>query len=291
MERADSSSNLCKEHLMKTLLNKDYSWRLPFLIALIFGLIGASIEGYLSCLAIQHSSSSTAAIEYIFLPFSFLFDALFYGVFGFLLGIIVHGINKRKYIYSIVATLIIIPASIYLVSDKIQLYQTFNKVHEIAKIKDTDLLKQELLSNTAAYSDRYGIYIIAAIAQNPYASAELLDKIAHLDNPQLNDRLGSTVNLTPGNNKGLAAIRLVVLNPNVSIATLDYLSDSKNYYLLGDIAANNKVSADLLRKLYKKSKESSEGYLILYGLRYNHNTPPEIAQEITKQDASNPPNK
>jgi hypothetical protein len=147
----------------------------------------------------------------------------------------------------------------------------------------TPELEQAFLNRPTHSRYGYDIFIIAAIAQNPQTSGALLDTIAHLEDPRMNDSLGALINLTRENSKGLAVIRLVVHNPSVKTKTLVYLTNSKNNNLLGDIASNRKLSPDILRQLYSKSQNNPEGYLIEWGLAYNPNTPPDILRALAKK--------
>ena len=92
--------------------------------------------------------------------------------------------------------------------------------------------------------------------------AEVLDKIAHIKDPKLNDRLSNP----QGNRRGFATVSLVASNPNLSLKTLEYMADSDNCYLLGDIAGNRRLRVEYLRKLFAKVQDNQEGYMKNGGL-------------------------
>lgn len=163
-----------------------------------------------------------------------------------------------------------------------ELYAVYRDVNRVTYM-NTQELDQAYLTRPKQSLFGNDIFILAAMAQNPNATSTLLNNIAHLDDPRLNDRLGSMIGLTKENRKGLAVIRLVVNNPNVSLDTLTYLTDSNNFDVLGDLASNPKLPVNLLRKLYEKAQTSSEGYLIDWGLAYNPNTPQDILRALAKK--------
>lgn len=264
----------------------DWYKRLPLNTALLVGSFAAVVAFLLTFAALLRSTSSTAAIGLIFIPIICIKAFLIFAFFGFWAGIILRGIVNTAYckkLSFILALLIVLPASVYYLNDKIQLFIAYQQVHYIAKTSDPAALEQSFLSRDSHYVGDYGIFIIAAIAQNPHSSPELLNKIAHLDNPAIYDPLSSLVNLTPNNDRGLPAIRLVALNPNIDVETIYYLSNSKDYYVLGDLVGNRKTPVDLLRKIYQRSKTSEQGYMIYYRLAWNPNTPTEILRELVNK--------
>jgi TM2 domain-containing membrane protein YozV len=264
---------------------------IPFLTAFVVGSLGALISIYSMISNVKFSTLSTAALGYLDLPLVGFFSFILFGFLGYCLGIIIKGIiiqNYRKSLGLIASLIIIIVAVPYFINDKIRSHKASEQIRNIIRMNNPILLDQTFSkyssSSFSYFSTNYNIYIIAIIAQNPYSSADLLDKIAHLNTPRVNDQLAVSADLTPNNRKGLAVIRLVARNPNVNLSTLIYLaSHSKNYYLLGDLAGNRKMPPDVLRQLYNKSKESEEGYLIDWGLAYNVNTPPDILRELARR--------
>ncbi|MBS0286993.1 MAG: hypothetical protein JSR17_06840 [Proteobacteria bacterium] len=281
LKRADEA---CKTVNLKEVEQGIKSLRLsPKRFAKYFGLIVAAIYWLLCILAISRSTNSTAAIGYIFIPVTALIVFCISAFIGFWIGVIVRGILDRSYRYNfsfVLAFVIVIPIILYFASMGLEIAITYRDVNRISLMNSAEL--DDAFLNRPKWSlHGYDIYYLAAIAQNPNSNSKLLDRIAHLDHPQINDRIGSIFNLTYKNTKGLAVIRLVEQNPNVSVNTLEFLTDSTNYYVLGDIAANKKLSVECLRKLYAKSQDNSKGYLIEWGLKNNPNTSPDILLELS----------
>ncbi len=123
-------------------------------------------------------------------------------------------------------------------------------------------------------------FALGALAQNPNVSAAVLDQIARLQWPELHEKMGSVWPVMDGNGKGLAVMRLVVRNSNVTERTIEYLaSTSQNDYVLSDIAVNPKTSIETLRRLEAKSN-----YLIDWGLSQNPKSPPDVFSKLLDRE-------
>lgn len=258
---------------------------LPQKFALVLGITAAVIYCILGTFAIFRSASSTAGIGFIILPFQAVIILVVFAFIGFWLGVIAQGVCDKQYRYKLkfyLAFIILIPALYFSTTWGAELFSTYREVTRIGDM-NTQELEQAYLNRPKHSLYGYDIFILAAIAQNPNTSSDVLDDIAHLNDPRINDTIGSVINLTRENRKGLAVIRLVEKNPNVSMKTLAYLTDSNNYSLLGDLAGNPKLSQELLRKLYARAPNSEEGYTIYWGLAYNASTPPDILRELAKK--------
>ncbi len=141
----------------------------------------------------------------------------------------------------------------------------------------TDQQLQNVFDNSFFNRNKF---VLGAIAQNPATSAELLDRVAKLNDPSLQNAMGSLFPVLGDNRKGLAVMRLVVKNPNVSASTIEYLANtSQTDYVLGDIAGNPKTSIETLRRL-----EAKRNYLIDWGLAQNQKTPPDVFSKLLERE-------
>lgn len=269
---------------IKTTQNKAIIENLPKYCKTFAGIVAATIYTILRHNAIANSTSSTAAIDYVFLPIEILVVLILSGFFGFLVGIVIRGIIDRSYLRSFkffFAVIIALPTISYCGWIGIKLNFTHTQVNNIRNMGREELDKAFADLQAGSYYPNYDIYVLAAIALNPKASSKVLDKIAHLNHPKLNDKLFSMTGLTKENRKGLATIRLVANNPNVSIDTLKYMMNSNNYYLLCDIAQNKLLSAEDLRTLFIKTQNNKES--IDWALANNHNTPEDVLRTISNR--------
>jgi len=123
-------------------------------------------------------------------------------------------------------------------------------------------------------------FVLGAIAQNRASSAILLDEIAKLSDRELHIKMGSLFPILGKNRKGLAVMRLVVLNPNTSPGTIEFLANSSSdEYVLGNIAGSPKVSLETLSRLERK-----KNYLIDWGLAGNRRTTSEIFEKLLTRE-------
>lgn len=258
---------------------------LPKRSAFYIGATAAIVFALLGIAAILRSTSSTAVIGFFYLPFEAIIIFLLFYFIGYWVGTLIQGLLDHHYRYRprfLLALIITIPTIIFFVTLFSEIGVTYRDVNRISHM-NSQQLDETFLKRPKKSLYGYDIFILAAIAQNRNASSALLDKIAHLEDPRINDRLGSIVNLTNGNTKGLAVIRLVVRNPNTDTQTLVYLTKSSNYELLSDLATNPKLPVDVLRKLYDIAQQNDAGYWIEWGLAYNPNTPADILRAVAKK--------
>jgi len=90
--------------------------------------------------------------------------------------------------------------------------------------------------------------------------------------------MGSFWNVTGGNRKGLALMRLIAYNPNVSPATLERLaSGPRADKVLHDVLRNPATPMKVLEPHF-----DSTDYLVEWGLALNPNTPPAVMGRLSK---------
>lgn len=122
--------------------------------------------------------------------------------------------------------------------------------------------------------------MLGAIAQNQATTPEILDKIARLDDKELQESMNTIFPLLGNNTKGYAVMRLVACHQNTLPQTIEYLArTTQNEYVLGYIAADSKTSPATLEELAEK-----KNYLIDWGLASNPNTPPDVFPKLLTRD-------
>lgn len=253
-------------------------------IGLGIGFIGAIAISILIVFTIFRSTSSTAAIGFVFIPvwFGVAFGGFF--IWGYSLGYI-----KTWFASAVrMSNFKIILAFIVSVSLALLLFGGLGKglllTSVVSQIQGINT-NQELLDTFENSYFKSNKFVLGAIAQNPAASAELLDQVAKLSDPGLSVSLQDTITgfLFPvlgDNRKGLAVMRLVVKNPNVSVGTIEFLANTSQVdYVLGDIAGSPKTSTETLRRL-----ETKKNYLIDWGLAQNQKTPPDVFAKLLERE-------
>jgi hypothetical protein len=112
---------------------------------------------------------------------------------------------------------------------------------------------------------------LAAVAQNPKATAEILDEIAGRDDPRLHEKLVGSRALLGRNWQGLAVMRLIALHPNVAEVTLVRLAESRNDYVVSTVLGNAKTPESVLRRYAGR-----DNYLYDWGIAANPLAPAEM---------------
>lgn len=254
--------------------------KIPILFGVIVGLIFALIFGVVEVQSIERSTISTAAIGYLFVPVGCLVVFFVTGGFGFLFALGIKILtNGAKYRYLVGFGLILLPLMLafygaWYVRAGFKAEQTVAIISEM----NAPALSNEYRMLVTRERSPFFVFEVAAVAQNKSAGGDLLDKIAHNNDPVLNNKLGSPFDLNGQNTMGFSVKRLVVMNPNVQERTLVYLAKhSTDEYLLGDIAANEKTPVYVLNELEKRG-----GYLIEWGLAANPRTPASTLAKLAR---------
>jgi len=123
-------------------------------------------------------------------------------------------------------------------------------------------------------------FVLAAIAGNPRASGETLDRITLRSEPELHERNGTLFDEVQGKNtRAVAVMRLVSKNPNVRPDSVERLASSSDEYTVAFVASNPKLSDATIRRLAE-----SPNRFILHGVAWNPNTPPELLERFSRSD-------
>jgi hypothetical protein len=246
---------------------------------LTVGVVGALATSILIAVSITRSTSSTAAIGFIFIPIYSAISFAGFFVWGYSIGTI--GIWResaaRRFDSKIaLAFLVAVGISVLLVGG---LARGFVLTSITSQIRQATT-ERELLEIFEGSHFKRNRFVLGGIAQNPAASAELLDDIARLDDPNLHEKMGSLFPLLGDNAKGLAVMRLVLRHSNASPDTVEYLANSSQVdYVLGDAAGNPKASVETLRSLEKR-----QNYLIDWGLARNPSTPDDVFLKLLERE-------
>lgn len=237
-----------------------------------FGFVGVAAVIFAS---IFGSTSSTAAIGIIFIPFYAAPFAVLFFLFGYCLSDLVDWLKGKTTERSVLMKLRAVVAAT-LLSCGI-LYLTYGilltfTVNEVQTLNESGLNK--FLECSMFRNNKYAL---GALAQNPNASTSVLNRVAPIPNPELHHRMWSVWPVMGGNGKGLAVMRLIAMHKNVSEATLANLSKSPDEYVLSAVAANPKTPLSIILDLAGKGD-----YLTQWGLAVNPNAPADILKKLAE---------
>lgn len=247
----------------------------PFKWALLFYIFANVVYWLKGVPSISYSSSSTAAIGYLFLPLASAFSCLPWLIVGGSLG---YGLKarvtrrKKHMIFAFVGSVLSLGYVWYAT------YGYMSNSRLVETVKFIEQMSAAELEKFVASSDlRDNKFALGAVCLNQQASAETLATIAAQSDPELYGKMWSTPEIMGGNRRGYAVMRLVAFHENVTEEILMELAEKSEPYLLGDIAGNSKTPQATLEKIYKDTDNNSTyAYLIEWGLSQNPNAPLHI---------------
>jgi hypothetical protein len=246
----------------------------PIVSALIWAAIGFFGLFILGTWEILRSTSSTAAIGFIFLPVACFLVSLPFALFGFCSSYVIGHFREQKkdlsfgYVLSLCVSLFLLGAFVYWLGDGLIIYKVTNDV------KNMEIEELQTFLNQSIF--RKNKFVLNAILSRPDINTDMLYQIASIGSPELHERMGSLFPIMGENTMGLAVMRLVATHPNVDARSLIVLSKSTDEYVLGDVASNKKTPEEIITKLSEKG-----GYLIEWGLANNPNCPKEVLHKLS----------
>ncbi len=244
-------------------------------MALLWAALGFAGVATVLLVSILRSTSSTAAIGILFIPFYALPFALLFSIFGYCLPDLVTWVRGRASERSLVAKFRAAAAAVLLISGAAYLTYGILLTITVNQVRTLDESGITRFLHDSVY--RGNKFALGALVTNPNVTAAVLDRVALMPNPELHHRMWSVWPLMGGNEKGLAVMRLIAMRGNVSEATLVNLSKSPDPYVLSAVAANPKTPLSIIRMLSDRG-----GYLMHWGLAVNPNAPADILQKLAE---------
>ncbi len=241
---------------------------------LVAGIAGGLAAAVIAVAAIFGSASSTAGIGFVFVPFVMAGAMVFTGVWGLALGCVWHAARGNQSYYRAVLLLawaltLGVPAYAGW-----QIREGLALERAVAAAAAMNSAQLERALEESPWRDNR--FFIGALAQNKAASESLLERIARLPDPELYESLGSLWDVKGENRKGLAVMRLIAYNPNVSAATLEHLAQGPHAdKVLHDVLRNRKTPVKVLQRYF-----DSSDYLVEWALALNPVTPAAVLERL-----------
>lgn len=250
--------------------------RVEVRLAVAASAAGGLVAAVIMARSILTSASSTAAIGFIFLPLWASAVAVPCGIWGLALGHLwarARGERQGAAALLALAVLIAVAAPAGLGWKVRQGLQLRGAVHEALAM---DARQLEAVFDRSPWNRNR--FFLGALAQNRLASPELLDSIATLPDPELQEAMGSLWDVMGSNRKGIAVLRLIAAHPNTRPSTLEKIAAAaRNDYLIGDVLRNPATPAHVLERYH-----DSSDYLIEWGLARNPNLPAAIFERLSR---------
>lgn len=250
----------------------------------LFGLLALAISGVIiwreEVELIQNSTSSTAAIGFIFLPVIVLVLAAPWFLVGATVGCGYQALTRKTLKSTLIFLLGVAFSISYITYQVTQAREENNLISIVAAVEKMDTLEIDTFLTESEY--RTNRFVLGAIAQNPASSGAALATIAALPQLELHEAMWAAPEIMGNNRKGLAVMRLVALHPNVTPTTLSMLSHSPVAYVMGTVAGNPLTPEADLKRMFLQQKGASDFYLIEWGLAYNAKTPLSIIEQLAQ---------
>ena len=186
--------------------------------ALWAGIIGALATAALSARMILSDGSSSAGLGFVFLPLVAAAAAVPIGIWGAALGHVVAHLRGRASEPKIVFWVALAAAAALPVAVASEVWRGKALEAAVAETRGMDVRQLERAFEGSEF--RRDKYFLGALAGHPAASAQLLERIASLEDPALFEPMWSLWDVMGDNRKGEAVMRLVERHPNASSATV-----------------------------------------------------------------------
>ncbi len=233
--------------------------------------------GVLEYQSLRRHLSSTAAIGILFIPITiapYVAAAAVWGLSAWAVLQSKRGLFRGSTVLLALAwtVTIVLPAAIPY--ELVRGYRLQCAVRDALEMKSRDL--EAAFEHHSLNRNRF---FLGTIAQNAGASPDLLDRIASIPDAALFRKMWSRWDVMGENRRGIAVMRLVILNPNVRSDTLEKLASSPhaNESVLSNLLSNHKTPVHVLVR-YK----DTTCLVMKWGLAENPNTPVEVLERLAK---------
>jgi hypothetical protein len=225
------------------------------------------------------SSSSTASIGIIFvIPVVAAMRAVPGSIVGASLGYLAWGWRHGRRLRErgmLVAVLLVVAVAGWAVRETVPELELGRKVRAVEQMGEPALA--QVLEDPVF---GHNVFVLAAVAGNPRASGETLDRITRRTEPELHEQVGSFFDDVQGKNtREVAVMRLVAQNPNVRPDSVERLASCTDMYTVAFVASNPKLSEETVRRL----ATSTDRY-VLNGVAWNPRTPPELLERLSRSE-------
>ena len=186
--------------------------------ALWAGIVGALATAALSTRMILSHGSAGAGLGFVFLPLVAAAAAVPIGIWGAALGHVVEHLRGRAPEPKIVFWAALAAAASLPAVVASEVWHGKSLEAAVAEVRRMDSRGLERAFEESKF--RRDKYFLGALAGNPAAGPALLDRIASLEDPALEQPMWSLWDVMGDNRKGEAVMRLVERHPNASSATV-----------------------------------------------------------------------
>ena len=252
--------------------------------ALLGGLLGGVLTAAVTGAVLLSktrlwTSSSTAPIGIIFvIPVVAAMLAILGSILGASLGYLASGWRHGRRLRErgmVVAGLLVVAVAGWAAWETVPELVLGRKVRAVEQMSEPTV-GQVLEDRTFGHD----VFVLAAIAGNPRASGETLDRLTQRSDPELHTRHSSFFDDVQGKNtREEAVMRLVAQNPNVRPESIEWLARSPNVSTVAFVASNRKLSEETVQRLATSTDQE-----VLRGVAWNPKMPPELLERLSRSE-------
>lgn len=234
---------------------------------------GATAAVSLAVYGIFHSTSSTAGIGILFVPFA----AAFGGAAGALVGFAAYQsrhirTRSRQGLLPGIVSIASLALLLFLVGYSIQ---AARRIHAFYTYRQ-DTNPESLASGASQFLRSGDYFVLSAIAANDKLPADALLQIARDPDKGLHQKRSEWINIFDRDQ--LAVERKVVRNPNAPTEALVILAASPNDYVLADVCAEKRTPESVLRERCA----TKDNYLVHWSLAGNAQAPSDVLAALPR---------
>jgi hypothetical protein len=249
-------------------------WRTPYGPWMIGGIaLGAVAIAILSLYAIFRSTSSTAAVGILFVPFAMMSGGVAGAILGFAAFQAAH--LRRHARQGAKAGALSAAAAALLVVSFVWLLQQARRVEAFYRYQRADN-PQALAAGAAEMLGAGDYFVLSAIAANSNSPAGALLEIARGRDPELHRKRHEWIDMFDRDQ--LAVVRKVVRNPHSPAEVLPILSASTDDYVLADVCGDKRTPVAILRERCAPRNV----YLVHWSLAANPSAPADVLEALPR---------
>jgi hypothetical protein len=249
-------------------------WRRPVTRWIVGGAAGgAATVAALSLYGIFHSTSSTAAIGILFVPFAMVFGGAAGAIVGFAAFQAVHFRDRIQ--QGLLAGTVAVAAIVLLALCVTYAFYQARRIQAFHRYQQTEN-PEELAAAAEQRLAAKDYFVLSAVAANAKTPADVLLRIARAPDPVLHHKRAEWINMFDRDQ--LAVMRKVVRNPNSTVEALVILAASPDDYVLADVCADKRAPEAILRRRCAPK----DSYLVHWSLAGNPSAPADLLEALPR---------
>ncbi len=237
--------------------------------------LGSCLTAAVLVLLILRQKSSTAGIGILFVPFFATLAAPVAGFAGWCLHRVLHW--RESLAGGTAGRILLVFALAAIVIGSGYAARSGGRILEFDRAKDPATGPAQLEAIFQGAMERRDYFVLSAVARNPQVSQQVLLALAKSDDAGLHQKRQEFIDTYDRDQ--MAVVRHALRNPSLPAEAIPLLAQSKDSYVLSDVAAHALTPPSALRQIFQRD----DSYLVRWGLAANQHTPQEILEQLARE--------